>query len=131
MAGDPLLARRSGRDIPTAVTLSPREVKGGPDPRTQNWAGQLLLSMVPVGGGGGGTTTPRGTLFAGCLFAVLAPLLFAAFFLAAFFLAAVFFVATFFVTALFVAFFMAFFRVAFFFAIRRAPLLCDVVAPTT
>jgi hypothetical protein len=75
----------------------------------------LLLSMVPVGGGG--SATLGAALRTG--------------FLAAF--DTFFFVAFFFGAAFFAAFFLvAFFLVAFFFfAIRRAPLLCDVFAPTT
>ena len=72
--------------------------------------------MVPVGGGG--STAALATALSGLLeafFAVLVGLL-AAFFDAFFF----------------VAFFAAFFFAAFFFfAIRRAPLLCDVLPPTT
>jgi len=73
--------------------------------------------MVPVGGGG--STAALATALSGLLeafFAVLPGGLLAAFFDAFFF----------------VAFFAAFFFAAFFFfAIRRAPLLCDILPPTT
>jgi hypothetical protein len=67
--------------------------------------------MVPVGGGG--SALRRAALRIG-FFAAFEP----------FFVAAFFFGAAFFLVA-------AFFFVAFFFAIRRAPLLSDVFAPTT
>jgi hypothetical protein len=84
------------------------------------WTGrQLLLSIVPVGGGGWTMLLAAAWLFNGALLrifvAFFAPGFFAAFFFAAFF---------------FVAFPVVLFFVVFFFAIA-APLLCDVLPPTT